>query len=271
VFPHVPRDLSPRFSPGPRVVSERDLSARPIPPERASALARFYKRRRLSNPGRAVERRASAALREYAERHFRGRLVELGCGDKNKELLLGDLVSEYIGVDHAGCIHDTAKVDVIASDYETTLPDASFDCALCVAVLEHLEEPKRAIDEAFRILKPGGTAVYTVPLFFHLHEEPRDFFRYTRHGLRYLFEGAGFERVEIVALSSYPLTAITQWSYYLQTVRKGILKPFVRLVVAFNNLVAPGLDRILPRDERFTWMYLVVAHKPGAVQPGNDR
>lgn len=226
--------------------------------------AKYYARRSLTNPGRAVVRRSAEAIRSFGERYLSGRLVELGCGDKSKQLLLGDLVSEYIGVDYAGNIHDASKVDIVASAYATTLPDDSFDCALCTAVLEHLEEPRDALAEAFRILKPGGTALYTVPLFFHLHEEPRDFFRYTRHGLRYLFEGVGFEIVELEALSSFPLSAITQWSYYLQNGRRGLLKPFVRLAVVFNNLVAPVLDRWLPRDERFTWMYLVVARKPAA-------
>lgn len=226
--------------------------------------AKFYAKRSLTNPGYAVARRSAEALRTYAERYFKGRLVELGCGDKNKQYLLGDLVTEYIGVDHQDCIHDRSKIDVLASAYATTLPDATFDCALCTAVLEHLEEPRRALEEAHRILVPGGIALYTVPLFFPLHEEPRDFYRYTRHGLRYLFEGAGFEIVEIVPLSSYPLMSFTQWSYYLQTVRRGVLKPIVRAMVAFNNLVAPTLDRVLPRDDRFTWMYLVVARKPVA-------
>jgi len=224
--------------------------------------AKYYARRSLTNPGRAVVRRSAEAIRKYAERYLSGRLVELGCGDKSKQLLLGDLVSEYIGVDYAGNIHDSTEVDIVASAYATTLPDASFDCALCTAVLEHLEEPRDALAEAFRILKPGGIALYTAPLFFHLHEEPRDFYRYTRHGLRYLFEEVGFEVLELEALSSFPLSAITQWSYYLQNARRGVLKPFVRLAVVCNNLVAPALDRVMPRDERFTWMYLVVARKP---------
>ncbi|MCC7012753.1 MAG: class I SAM-dependent methyltransferase [Planctomycetes bacterium] len=223
----------------------------------------FYARRGLTNPGQAVAKRSARALREYGARYFKGRLVELGCGDKNKQLLLGDLVSEYIGVDHADCIHDHTNIDILASAYATTLPDDSFDCALCTAVLEHLEEPLDALREAHRILKPQGVALYTVPLFFPLHEEPRDFYRYTRHGLRYLFEKAGFEVLELVPLSSYPLMALTQWNYYLQRVRRGVLKPFVRLAVACANLAAPALDRVLPQDERFTWMYLVVARKPG--------
>jgi SAM-dependent methyltransferase len=73
-------------------------------------------------------------------------------------------------------------------------------------VLEHLEEPEAAIRECHRVLRPGGTAIYTVPFIWHLHEEPRDFFRYSKYGLRYLFEKVGFEIVELRALSGFWVT-----------------------------------------------------------------
>lgn len=225
----------------------------------------FWRKPGLSNPGWAVRRRAYGAIRERAEHHFKGRLLEIGCGEKRLQLLLGDLVDEYIGLDHPGCIHDQSNVDVLASAYETTLESETFDCVLSSAVIEHLEEPGAALKEAARVLKPGGVAIYTAPFFFHLHEEPRDFYRYTKHGLRHLFEQAGFEVIEIAPLSSYWLTCMTQWSYYLQCVRRGPLKPFVRLLVMGNNAFARALDRVMPRDERFTWMYLVIARKPGGA------
>jgi hypothetical protein len=44
-----------------------------------------------------------------------------------------------------------------------------------------------------------------------------------------------------------------------------------RGVVALNNVVFPALDaldrRFNPRAEKFTWMYLVVARKPLALEP----
>ncbi len=43
-------------------------------------------------------------------------------------------------------------------------PDASFDNASMIAVIEHLEEPKRIIKEVARVLKPGGRFIVTTPL-----------------------------------------------------------------------------------------------------------
>jgi SAM-dependent methyltransferase len=232
-----------------------------------ASVRQYLRLRGLNNPAGGVYRVAARAVRERAKAHFSGRLLEIGCGNKTKQLLVGEFVREYVGLDHVGSIHDHSKVDVFASAYETTLPDASFDCVLSTAVLEHLEEPAAALREALRVLKPGGVALYTAPFFWHLHEAPRDFYRYTRFGLQHLFESAGFEVLEIAPLSSFWLTVGSHWNYYLQRWRKGLLKPLVRLAVIGNNLLFPALDRWLPRDERFSWMHLVVARRPPAGSP----
>jgi hypothetical protein len=120
------------------------------------------------------------------------------------------------------------------------------------------------LNEAYRLLKPGAYAIYTMPLFWYLHEEPRDFFRYTKHGLQHLFTTAGFEVVEIKPLSGFILTFGTELAYYLRRFKQGRLsRRFVDLITVLINLMAPQLDRIEAlRDEKFTWMYLVVARKP---------
>lgn len=52
---------------------------------------------------------------------------------------------------------------------EIPLPDAQFDAVLCIHVLEHVEDDRKALGEIFRVLKPGGWALITVPL---LLDEP---------------------------------------------------------------------------------------------------
>lgn len=207
---------------------------------------------------------AGRAIRLAARDSFTGRMIELGCGGKEKGLLVGDLVDEHIGIDLASSAHSgDVRADVYATIYGVPFSDGSFDCALSTAVLEHLERPQAALREARRVLKPGAPAVFTAPLYWHLHEEPRDFFRYTRHGLAYLFDQAGFENVSIQALSGFWVTYLTELGYYLGRFRKGAAAPFVKALVAGLNLAAPVLDSGPLRDERFTWMYLVCARAPG--------
>jgi ubiquinone/menaquinone biosynthesis C-methylase UbiE len=49
-----------------------------------------------------------------------------------------------------------------------TLPDQEYDQALCMAVIEYLSTPRRAMAEIARILKPGGVAIVTVPKRRHV-------------------------------------------------------------------------------------------------------
>jgi ubiquinone/menaquinone biosynthesis C-methylase UbiE len=60
-------------------------------------------------------------------------------------------------------------------------------------VLEHVSDPKKAIQEMGRVLKPGGIIIISAPMTWPLHEEPYDFFRYTLHGLRHLMQKSNFD------------------------------------------------------------------------------
>jgi len=73
----------------------------------------------------------------------------------------------------------------------------SYDAAMCLEVLEHVPDPFQAAGEIFRILKPGGTVVVSVPHLSRLHDEPHDYSRFTIHGLRHLLQSTGLEVLEI--------------------------------------------------------------------------
>jgi len=84
-------------------------------------------------------------------------------------------------------------LDVCAID----LPDESFDCVICLEVLEHVTDPFAAARELKRILRPGGALFLTVPFLdgYHGHEDSGsgshdsfpDYWRFTHQGLERLF------------------------------------------------------------------------------------
>lgn len=202
-------------------------------------------------------------LSRYARAFFNGRLLDIGCGSKPYREMLAPYVEEHVGIDHEETAHDKTQIDLYGSAYHLPVNDSSFDSALCTAVLEHLEEPEVALRECLRVLRPGGYAVYTVPFIWHLHEEPRDFYRFSKYGLKYLFEKVGFQIVEIKPLSGFWVTFGQLLVYNLYRFNRGPLRWF-RIMDAIGMLiqfVAYGLDRI-DRAEQWTWMYLVVARKP---------
>lgn len=202
-------------------------------------------------------------LARYATRYLKGRLIDIGCGIKPYRTMLTPYVTEHLGVDHPGTLHDRSCIDMYGTAYCIPTTSESFDSAICTAVLEHLEEPAEAIRECYRLLRPGGIAIYSAPFFWHLHEEPRDFFRYTRFGLQYLFEKAGFSIIEITPLSGFWITFGQAFIYYLYRFNRGLLHKthLIDILGLQIQSVAYILDRI-DRADRWSWMYMAVVQKP---------
>ncbi|MCD4727936.1 MAG: class I SAM-dependent methyltransferase [Pirellulales bacterium] len=225
----------------------------------------YYKEYGITNPAYMVMRIGGKFIEKYSAKYMTGKLIDIGCGEKKKRPLIGKYVESYTGLDHEGSLHDKTNIDMFGTAYNIPVENEYFDCVLCTAVLEHLEEPQKALYEACRILKRGGHAIYTVPLFWHLHEEPRDFYRYTKYGLRYLFEQANFEIVELKPLSGFWITFGSEFNYYISRLAHGPLRYLVKVVIAMNNIAFFALDRLDRRinkgTEKWTWAYMVVARK----------
>jgi len=202
-------------------------------------------------------------LAKFAATYLKGRLLDIGCGDKPYRALLAPYVTEHVGVDHVDTFHSKANIDLFGTAYDIPAEESSFDCAISTAVLEHLEEPEKALRECLRVLKPGGVAFYSVPFIWPVHEEPRDFFRYSRYGLEYLFKKAGFEIVEIKALSGFWVTFGQLLSYNLFRLNRRPLKwiGVVKLLVLAVQGMAYLLEKV-DKTEDYTWMNVVVARKP---------
>lgn len=205
-------------------------------------------------------------FKSVADKYLHGRLLDIGCGVKPYKNMLSKLVSEHIGLDHHETMHDKSNIELFGTAYNIPADDDSFDSTICTGVLEHLEEPEAALRECYRILKPGGVAIYSVPFIWHLHEQPRDFYRYTKYGLQYLFNKSQFELVEIKALSGFWVTFGQLFVYNMYRLNRGPLRWF-RVIAAAGlavQAVAYILDK-LDKTEQWTWMYLVVARKKKSI------
>ena len=86
----------------------------------------------------------------------------------------------------------------ICQKNEKIIPSEHFDIVVCTEVLEHTLQPFDAVDEIYRILKPGGKALISVPYNFRIHGPLPDCWRFTEHGLRALFKN--FKEIELKSL-----------------------------------------------------------------------
>ena len=93
----------------------------------------------------------------------------------------------FPGKAYVGCdMRAGPGVDRVEDVSAISLPDASAGTVLCIETFEHVFEVRRAFDEVFRILKPGGVFVITTPLNFRIHGYPDDYWRMTPNCLRRL-------------------------------------------------------------------------------------
>lgn len=72
-------------------------------------------------------------------------------------------ISGFDSIDYLSVDLDPHKADVQADITALQFDDASFDFVLCVHVLEHVPEDRKAIAEIHRVLRPGGGALIQVP------------------------------------------------------------------------------------------------------------
>ena len=201
-------------------------------------------------------------LKRVASLYLHGRLLDIGCGTKPYKKLLAPFVTEHIGIDQEGTLHDRSNIDFYGTAYQIPIESQTVDSAICTAVLEHLEEPELALRECCRILKQGGVAIYSIPFIWHLHEEPRDFYRFSKYGLKYLFEKVGFEIIELKALSGFWITFGQLFVYYLYRFNFGPFRWF-RIIDILGLSIQTFFYFIgkLDRTEQWTWMYMVVAKR----------
>jgi SAM-dependent methyltransferase len=120
-----------------------------------------------------------------------GRVLDVGAGGNDRYSNLFKY-TEYIKMD----VSSGENVDVVGSAEAVPFPQDSFDSVVCTQVFEHLARPHVCAKEIYRVLKKNGVAIVSVPQMNELHEEPYDFFRYTKFGLEQMFSDAGFTMVE---------------------------------------------------------------------------
>ena len=88
---------------------------------------------------------------------------------------------------------------------QVPLPDQSVDLAILSQALHHASHPQNAVNEAFRILKPGGQLL-VLDLKEHTFEKARDLYSdlwlgFKESALHAFLKHSGFQKVEVTAVS----------------------------------------------------------------------
>lgn len=109
------------------------------------------------------------AIRRWLPAGDKLRVLEPGCGYRATQLVaLRDRMQEGTGVDFTIAPELRALPGLVFHEgpIEATLPKlaaGAYDVVLLISVLEHLREPRAALESAHRLLRPGGVLLVNVP------------------------------------------------------------------------------------------------------------
>ena len=148
------------------------------------------------------------------------------------------------GADYAGTAEDTG------------LPDESFDLVLCTQVIEHCMNPWRALAEASRILRPGGSLIVSAPHVWFYHPHPTDHWRFTQEGMVRLCKDAGLEPAVLLSQGGSILTLFQIVNFLAYGVLGRLGAPFY----AMANALGAVADRAAP-NELFCHNFACLAHR----------
>jgi SAM-dependent methyltransferase len=144
-----------------------------------------------------------SAIEGFLQRNLaslQGQVIDIGSGRMRyrSTILSGPNVSNYIGLDLEPGKFDTANTaDVYWDGVTMPFADRSIDSAILFEVLEHCADPRIVAKEAYRVLQPGGTLLFSTPFLYQLHGFPHDYQRPTPSGLHRLLSDAGFTHLQL--------------------------------------------------------------------------
>jgi SAM-dependent methyltransferase/uncharacterized protein YbaR (Trm112 family) len=176
--------------------------------ESHSRVVRFLKRL-VPSPTRHIG--AKARLREFA------RLL-LQLSESPKVLVVGGSIlgagmKELLSFNQVGVVEsDVAfgpRTALICDAHDLPFKDETFDGVVAQAVLEHVVDPFRCVEEMHRVLKQDGIVYAETPFMQQVHGGPYDFLRFSHLGHRRLFRR--FEEISSGAASG-PAEALV-WAY----------------------------------------------------------
>ncbi len=118
-----------------------------------------------------------------------GAVLDIGSGKENDKSIKG-LSTSVMARRKTINIVNGPGVDIIASVESLPLESESVAGVLFQGVIEHIQEPKIAINEINRVLKKGGYIYVEAPFMQHFHYDPIDYYRFTDDGLAHVFSNS---------------------------------------------------------------------------------
>ena len=174
-------------------------------------------RRAIEGPNPVANRMCHTVLRLARERSSLPLVLVVGGGaiGSGMDALYVDPRVRVVGTD----AYVSANTRLVADGHALPFRDGVFDAILIQAVLEHVLEPQRVVDEIHRVLCPEGLVYAETPFMQQVHEAAYDFTRFTRSGHRWLFRR--FNEIEAGSVAGCGSALLWSIGYYARAFGVG--------------------------------------------------
>lgn len=199
-------------------------------------------------------------------KHCFGSTLEIGSGIGNisqyfindgKTITLSDIRDNYVDIldqkygSEKG-VKGVVNMNLTDPDFDAKFKNylGTFDSVFALNVVEHIEDDKLALENCYKLLKPGGHVVILVPAYQSLYnrfdKELEHFRRYTKKTLKAVISSARFD---IITKRYFNFMGIFGWwvSGKLQknkTIPKGQMNLYNKLVPIFKLIDTCTLRRM---------------------------
>lgn len=139
--------------------------------------------------------------------YFREPILDVGCGYRSNEpeICCHQKLKTFT-LDKSFANNTRGEIPDYICDAEDMymITDNAFGSVACTEVLEHTRNPAKLTSEIYRVLKPEGFLICTVPFWIEIHEkrELRDYWRFTPRGLQLVLKF-----FNIISITSVPTQA----------------------------------------------------------------
>ena len=200
-------------------------------------------------------------------------LLEIGTGQGNFKKYLSHRVKQYVSIDIDEKVIKRAKerdsggnyivADAASNDFSSKLKEFSFDTVMCVNVLEHIPDHKKAIANMLQVLRPGGHLLLFVPAFQALYNDMDKLAghcrRYRKGDINELVAGLNVDIIMNEYFNS--IGGLGWWVNKLRTHKDLDSKNINKQVIIFEKYIVPVSKFINPFSKKIFGQSLLAVLK----------
>jgi len=216
--------------------------------------------------------------------YLHGTFLDLGSGSKPYKDAFAPYVVQHIGLEYPPyyrhfSLYQTLSADCYGDGRSLPFRNASCDVTFASEVFSYIEQVDAVLAEIYRVLKPGGTLIFTDCFVYPLRDSVVDTWRMTPLGFRNLLTRCNFDVELVVPLGGFWFTLAILGNHYLfkdlfrfdMLLHRGrvwsvhllicmLAFPFLIIWCSFVNLICMALEK-LHHAPRFAYGHLIVARK----------